>query len=241
MKTGLACAAALAAAMTICAPAWATIVDATFTGTIGPSSPDNQGIFGPAGNDLGGSTFVLTFEYDTTLGNYVVNNANEIELSGGTVYAVPTLMIFASVTINGITGPLFNGDFNSSIQTLNGVNFANNQVFMQAIDANQLGPVIGVVGQTPTGIIPVSIDTPQTITFDSTFFSFGSVAWGDPANINSLTNLQFTSVSSLVYSIPGPGDGVGGVPEPSTWAMMGLGFAALGYVGFRRRPASRLA
>jgi hypothetical protein len=25
-----------------------------------------------------------------------------------------------------------------------------------------------------------------------------------------------------------------GIPEPSTWAMMGLGFAALGYAGFRR-------
>jgi hypothetical protein len=24
------------------------------------------------------------------------------------------------------------------------------------------------------------------------------------------------------------------VPEPSTWAMMGLGFAGLGFVGFRR-------
>jgi hypothetical protein len=31
------------------------------------------------------------------------------------------------------------------------------------------------------------------------------------------------------------------IPEPSTWAMMGLGFTALGYAGFRRRPATRLA
>jgi len=27
---------------------------------------------------------------------------------------------------------------------------------------------------------------------------------------------------------------LGGVPEPSTWAMLGLGFACLGYAGFRR-------
>jgi hypothetical protein len=27
------------------------------------------------------------------------------------------------------------------------------------------------------------------------------------------------------------------VPEPSTWAMMGSGFAALGYAGFRRGKA----
>jgi hypothetical protein len=35
----------------------------------------------------------------------------------------------------------------------------------------------------------------------------------------------------------------GGVPEPSTWAMMLLGFAGLGYAGFRRSyrliPSSR--
>ena len=30
----------------------------------------------------------------------------------------------------------------------------------------------------------------------------------------------------------------GGVPEPSTWAMMLLGFAGLGYAGFRRTGKS---
>ena len=30
------------------------------------------------------------------------------------------------------------------------------------------------------------------------------------------------------------GSSVTGVPEPSTWAMMLLGFAGLGYAGFRR-------
>jgi hypothetical protein len=31
------------------------------------------------------------------------------------------------------------------------------------------------------------------------------------------------------------------VPEPSTWAMMGIGFAALGYAGFRRSAKTRRA
>jgi PEP-CTERM motif len=43
----------------------------------------------------------------------------------------------------------------------------------------------------------------------------------------------------------GEGDGVfaigGAVPEPSTWAMLLLGFAGLGYVGYRQaKRASQL-
>jgi hypothetical protein len=29
------------------------------------------------------------------------------------------------------------------------------------------------------------------------------------------------------------------VPEPSTWAMMQLGFAGLGFVGYRRTPRAK--
>jgi len=52
-------------------------------------------------------------------------------------------------------------------------------------------------------------------------------------------------LTSAAYS---SGDGVvadrrpeGGVPEPSTWAMLLLGFAGLGYAGWRARRASPLA
>lgn len=34
---------------------------------------------------------------------------------------------------------------------------------------------------------------------------------------------------------------VSSVPEPSTWAMMILGFAALGFMAYRRRDSSALA
>lgn len=39
---------------------------------------------------------------------------------------------------------------------------------------------------------------------------------------------------------PDPGPDVGGVPEPSTWTMLILGFGAIG-AGMRRRPKSRVA
>jgi hypothetical protein len=48
-------------------------------------------------------------------------------------------------------------------------------------------------------------------------------------------NFQAVSGNVLVSSISGT------IPEPSTWAMMLLGFAGLGYVGFRRTRKVRVA
>jgi PEP-CTERM motif len=49
--------------------------------------------------------------------------------------------------------------------------------------------------------------------------------------------LDFTSISALSFQA------TGGVPEPSTWAMMLVGFAGLGYAGYRasRRAAAATA
>ena len=43
-----------------------------------------------------------------------------------------------------------------------------------------------------------------------------------------LIDVEFTNATTSVTP---------SVPEPSTWVMMGLGFGALGYAGFRRRKA----
>jgi hypothetical protein len=111
----------------------------------------------------------------------------------------------------------------------------------QAVNLDQLAVNIQVSGESETRVIPVSIDTPQTITFDSTYHAVEAAQWGDPSDPASLTSVQFASVSSLVYSIPGPGDGVGGVPATSTWAMMLIGFAGLGYAAYRKARASSAA
>jgi PEP-CTERM motif len=47
--------------------------------------------------------------------------------------------------------------------------------------------------------------------------------------------------NAFEFSLVPPGIGVtGSAPEPSTWAMMGIGFAALGYAAFRRNSKSRV-
>lgn len=64
--------------------------------------------------------------------------------------------------------------------------------------------------------IPVPIYGDVTHTIPLTSFLSGSFAYGDAVTVT---------------------DSVAAVPEPSTWAMMLLGFAGLGWVAYRRKAA----
>jgi PEP-CTERM motif len=88
----------------------------------------------------------------------------------------------------------------------------------------------------------VGIPTDGTIAFISSpadfslFTIFTTVpATSSPIDVSELLSLGaraegFTALFQTKVS---------GVPEPSTWAMMLLGFAGLGYAGFRQRAAMR--
>jgi len=68
-------------------------------------------------------------------------------------------------------------------------------------------------------------------------FHFNGSGFDAPVLIGGFPNQPEDGIfvtADLVHTI-------GGVPEPSTWAMMLLGFAGLGYFSFRRsreRPAA---
>ena len=79
--------------------------------------------------------------------------------------------------------------------------------------------------------------TNASSTFD---FSFrGDLILGE-VDDNSVINLGFTS-GPIDLTIEGPGIFVlgGAVPEPSTWVMMLLGFAGLGFARYRSAGGSR--
>jgi len=71
----------------------------------------------------------------------------------------------------------------------------------------------------------------------------GAVLAGDASVTNSspmegfLYAKNFTGGGEL-HDFPFDGTLPGAVPEPSTWAMMAIGFAGLGFLGFRRRSAA---
>ena len=58
---------------------------------------------------------------------------------------------------------------------------------------------------------------------------------GDHFVLDNLTTMPITAPSTDLQS------SFSGVPEPSTWALMLLGFAGLGYAGFRKAQSGRAA
>jgi hypothetical protein len=60
--------------------------------------------------------------------------------------------------------------------------------------------------------------------------------WVEISGLGSFTTATFSSTGNAFEFSLGSS-----VPEPSTWAMMGLGFAALGYAAFRRNSKGQAA
>ena len=49
-----------------------------------------------------------------------------------------------------------------------------------------------------------------------------------------------TNVTETVVNLTNVRDPIGGVPEPSTWAMVVLGFAGIGFMAYRRKSKPAL-
>ena len=102
-------------------------------------------------------------------------------------------------------------------------------------------PFYIITGSGSFGLIPPNSDASEYIGVDtdtSGFFSdtlvfdlFSLAIGGPPYNVTALGE-ELVTIEALVY-------GPGFVPEPSTWAMLVLGFAGLGYAGYRRAKAGR--
>lgn len=113
-------------------------------------------------------------------------------------------------------------DFSSSITSISKI----------AIESNEYGSFVGTLnaynGSTLLGtstVNGVSADIPNT----APAFDFSGL--GITRIVISTTN---DGEGFGLGGVGGQGGYVGGVPEPSTWAMMMLGFAGLGFMGYRR-------
>jgi PEP-CTERM motif len=101
----------------------------------------------------------------------------------------------------------------------------NGDVFVETLTAvdsiNRLTPdqVIVHLSGTVSDSQGLFVDTPAPFVLNATQFE----------GVGSATSVTFTNSAGAVTP---------SIPEPSTWAMMTLGFGALGYAGFRRRNAN---
>jgi hypothetical protein len=199
----------------------AALVTETFTGTV--TGFDAAGFFGaPVGLN---TTFTAQYFYDTANGVLQVPVTGQFQQVGGAEFSTSSPSIGANLTINGITYST-NGNWIAALTTFNS---SHAKIAFGAI--SEVDPTSGhylfnqIINNTGVGVpFPTSITSPFTYTAQ-TGDNTGGVFFIGGDNLT----LQATTVTLA-----------NAVPEPSTWAMMLLGFAGVGFMAYRRKAKPAL-
>lgn len=244
-------------ALSASSAASASIITNVFQGTVVASdafgdqtTADYAGDFGPAGGSLIGKSFVLTMSVDTSLlsgPSFFTGSTSYF----GSYYSPPNPM---TATLS-IGGKKFGFDTVSS----NGFGIPENDIYPLNSDGFT-GPGPGSSGETflqdfywseahggvqQQGVdldITPNIATPADFTtrLPTMLASRGDFAWNyatfyDQSYLFSgLDDVQVLDITSVNAPV------AGGIPEPTTWALLILGLAAIGAT-LRRRVAATCA
>lgn len=206
--------AAAALAFGMSSAASAAIVVTTYEGTI-VGGQDVAGLLGTPGMDLTGLAYAASFTIDTS-----VNRTTGVDGNGP----------FDEVVSNGLGSPFVSATFTVGSTTLNlpapdaigaaardGLQFLHNTLGQYSYTFNFISPDA-----------PALLDTPFSAAGNGN--SFGSVYLytASFADLDFYADTTIEQVSSRVVSAS--------VPEPSTWALMILGFMGAGAALRRPRP-----
>jgi hypothetical protein len=209
--------AAAAAALGIfsATPGYSAIVTMTFTGTY-VSGATVDGIAPSTGLTASGS-----LSFDSTGLTLIDDGLHASPPGFEQIYAGPVTFT-ATIGSNSYTATSVDHFYMS-----NALYTPPNQYF----EADALPPAISP-GNSVTMVLDSESSTPSL---------FGSSA--DPGSFFSHTiagefYLQDSSNSKLVFDVTA---NVSAVPEPSTWAMMILGFLGVGFMAYRKKDALRFA
>jgi hypothetical protein len=197
----------------------ADIVTLTFTGTV--TGIDYAGYFGYNTN---GSTFTATYVFDSNLsGSNRITTSVYSDTNGGSAFSIPTPAISATLEINGLTfstGGLYSSEFYSQNTATSGYFESYGSVSPTA--GSRLSNYIFTAD--PNAPVLTSLTTPFSYTLNTGYYN----------QIYSLFQYGADNLNLYSYHVTNE---VSAVPEPSTWAMLLLGFAGIGAMTYRRRKA----
>jgi len=238
-------AAVTAAAMMIAAPVQAATYIITYTGHVS-SGYDRTGVFGTPDRDLSGSAYTskyfLTFP---TLGAYYSSAVPAVLTYGGSQVGLPSPLT-GSLTINGVTKSIAGNYFSKTYQT-NGLpnpQYGYDVLYSDVEDYFYNGNYI-IQYMVYNEIYSLNNDIISNADFtkkfsynfqpgDSSLGGFMFANWTNSPNlINEYANGILNPDSYTISA-------VGAVPEPATWALMIVGFGAIGSA-MRRRQRPRYA
>lgn len=219
----------------------AGLVDVKLQGFVVAGSTDGSGVFNHgvavADNAYYGTKYTAEFRFDTTLGK----DASTVDPAfagkiGGTFWGQPNPAIFAAVTVNGVTvsfDPNYQGSF---IKDLLGSK-SSVGYFAVGLDGNSRTESGASISKDDTSLSLFPLTGPIDFLHDG----FSHPDSSDASASFSVTgaSIMFTMVVAEVNMIT-----ISAIPEPSSWAMMLVGFAGIGFMAYRRRhqgaaPAAR--
>jgi hypothetical protein len=216
MKIGILAAAAVVALAAQAASANATILHATYTGTVYDGI--DPGFFGPSGADLTGDAFTLVYTIDTTQGAYINGLPAYDELYGGSQYALTT-PVSGKLTINGQTVSVA-GNYFSEAYTADPVPYTYHKA-MDDVVAGSLETETILEMSSSAALDSVFHTLPPTSAYfygTATFYKYdsssGTTYYNTNVSLDGTGTVQVTAASD--------------VPEPAAWAIMLLGMAGLG-------------
>ena len=169
------------------------------------------------------------------------------------------LQVFAAATVFGFASAANATIFDFSYTTVAGgtlTSSGSGEFFTTAVGPNfQIDSVVGTVdGSAITIIAPGGFASNDNEIFAGPVLSFAGVSFANATtNYNLFADDGNFVVGNAVCTICSGGnetivnltltEEVAAVPEPSTWAMMVLGFAGIGFMAYRRkdRVAFRIA
>ena len=217
MQTTFLGAAAILAALGFAPPVSAETI--TFTGTVTSDSEYNLfGVSGYGNNTFLGDTFTDTFQLNTANGAAYIDPGYVQEYYGGSYFGVSS-PVSSTATFGGQSAS-FAGSYYGDAYGGNSADYPGGIESFEVVDDNYNSNAIVLAGVSGYP------------SFQSATGYYGS------ASLSLSKGVDYGYVDANITSVTVTASAV---PEPSTWAMMLLGFAGLGYAAYRKTKTERTA